>query len=48
MKGMSPEEEAVMNEHFVYLKSLLEAGRLILAGPSIDPLFGNRRPRSRE
>lgn len=37
---MSPEEEAVMNEHFAYLKTLLEAGKLILAGPSLKPPFG--------
>ena len=26
-----------MSEHFVYLKKLLEEGKLILAGPVIDP-----------
>lgn len=29
-----------MEDHFAYLKSLLEAGKLILAGPSLDPPFG--------
>jgi uncharacterized protein len=36
----TPEEDQVMRDHFAYLKSLLDAGRLILAGPSLDPPFG--------
>jgi uncharacterized protein len=36
----SPEEQAIMGDHFEYLKSLLEAGKLILAGPSLEPPFG--------
>jgi uncharacterized protein YciI len=40
MEDASPAEQAVMSEHFEYLTSLLEAGKLILAGPSLDPPFG--------
>jgi uncharacterized protein YciI len=40
MDDASPEEQAVMGDHFAYLKSLLQAGKLILAGPSLDPPFG--------
>jgi uncharacterized protein YciI len=40
MEDMSAEEAAVMEDHFAYLKSLLDAGTLILAGPSLDPPFG--------
>ena len=29
-----------MRRHFEYLHGLLEEGRLILAGPSLDPVFG--------
>ena len=29
-----------MRDHFAYLKSLLDAGKLVLAGPSLDPPFG--------
>jgi uncharacterized protein YciI len=34
MEDATPEELEIMGEHFEYLKSLLEAGKLILAGPS--------------
>jgi uncharacterized protein YciI len=36
----TPEEEAVMGEHFLYLKGLLQEGKLLLAGPAFEPLFG--------
>ena len=34
------EEVAVMREHFTYLQGLLRQGKLLLAGPSLEPLFG--------
>ncbi|HET6173741.1 MAG TPA: YciI family protein [Gaiellales bacterium] len=37
---MSEEERTVMGEHFAYLQGLLRQGRLLLAGPSLDPPFG--------
>jgi uncharacterized protein YciI len=40
MEDASPEEQEIMQRHFEYLKSLLEAGKLILAGPSLEPPFG--------
>ena len=40
MEDITPAEAEVMEEHFEYLKSLLAAGKLILAGPSLDPPFG--------
>lgn len=40
MDDSTPEEEKVMRDHFAYLKGLLDAGTLILAGPSLDPPFG--------
>jgi uncharacterized protein len=40
MEDATPEEQEIMREHFEYLKSLLEAGKLILAGPSLEPPFG--------
>jgi uncharacterized protein len=40
IEDASPEEQDVMREHFAYLKSLLQDGKLILAGPSLDPPFG--------
>jgi uncharacterized protein len=40
MDDASPAEEQVMHDHFAYLKGLLDAGTLILAGPSLDPPFG--------
>jgi uncharacterized protein YciI len=40
VEEMSLEEQEIMEKHFEYLKSLLEAGKLILAGPSLDPPFG--------
>jgi uncharacterized protein len=40
MDDSTPEEDAVMGAHFEYLKGLLEEGTLILAGPSLEPVFG--------
>jgi uncharacterized protein YciI len=40
MEDSTPEEDEVMRAHFGYLKSLLDEGRLILAGPSLEPPFG--------
>jgi uncharacterized protein YciI len=36
----TPEEEAVMEEHFAYLKSACEDGDVLLAGPCTDETFG--------
>jgi len=36
----TPEEEAVMEEHFQYLKKAVEDGIVILAGPCLDETFG--------
>ena len=40
MKDSTPEEDEVMSAHFEYLKGLFEEGRVILAGPSLEPPFG--------
>ena len=37
---MREDERALMSEHFAYLQRLLGEGRLLLAGPSLDPPFG--------
>jgi uncharacterized protein YciI len=34
------DEQRVMREHFVDLQRLLGEGKLLLAGPSLEPLFG--------
>jgi uncharacterized protein YciI len=39
-ENMNPEEIKVMEEHFSYLRSLLETKKLILAGPCLDGVFG--------
>ena len=36
----TPEENAVMEEHFQYLKQAVEQGVVILAGPCLDKTFG--------
>lgn len=36
----TPEEEAVMSEHFEYLKQAAAAGTVVLAGPCLDETFG--------
>jgi uncharacterized protein len=40
MEDSTPEEDALMSAHFEYLKRLLDEGKLILAGPSLGPVFG--------
>ena len=40
MDDASAEEERVMEKHFAYLQELLRDGKLLLAGPSLDPVFG--------
>jgi uncharacterized protein YciI len=37
---MTEEESAIMRDHFAYLQGLLREGKLVLAGPSLDPVFG--------
>jgi len=36
----TPEEEAVMDEHYAYLKAAAGNGQIILAGPCLDQTFG--------
>ena len=36
----TPEEDAIMDEHFEYLKLALEGGVVLLAGPCLDNTFG--------
>jgi uncharacterized protein len=36
----TPEESAAMRDHFAYLEGRLAEGTLVLAGPSLQPLFG--------
>ncbi len=37
---LSPKEEAIIDEHFDYLKKRLAEKKLILAGPCLDGEFG--------
>jgi uncharacterized protein len=37
---ITEEEREIMSRHFRYLQTLLEQGRLVLAGPSLGPVFG--------
>ncbi|HVP40931.1 MAG TPA: YciI family protein [Candidatus Krumholzibacteriaceae bacterium] len=37
---MSPKEEAIVNEHFEYLKKALTEGKLFLAGRCLNGEFG--------
>ena len=37
---MTEEERELMQAHFAYLRELLTEGKLVLAGPSLGPLFG--------
>lgn len=39
-EDMTEEESEVMRRHFRYLQGLIEDGTLVLAGPSLRPLFG--------
>jgi uncharacterized protein len=36
----TPEEDAIMDEHFEYLKLATESGVVLLAGPCLDNTFG--------
>jgi len=36
----TPEDDAVMEEHFQYLRQATEAGIVVLAGPCLDQTFG--------
>jgi uncharacterized protein len=36
----TPEEEAILDEHLAYLQQAAEQGSLVLAGPSLDGIFG--------
>lgn len=40
MQNITAEEEAIVGRHFDYLKSLLDRGRLVIAGPCLDATFG--------
>jgi len=40
IETMTTEESSIMEKHFDYLKGLLAAGKLILAGPCLDGAFG--------
>jgi uncharacterized protein YciI len=37
---MTDGERAVTQAHVAYLRNLLDDGKLVLAGPSLSPLFG--------
>jgi uncharacterized protein YciI len=37
---MTDEESKIMRAHFAYLQRLLADGTLVLAGPSLGPVFG--------
>lgn len=36
----TPEEYAVLDEHFAFLDGLRDEGRLVVAGPALDGAFG--------
>jgi len=36
----TPEEDAILDEHFAYLKKAVEGGTVLLAGPCTDDTFG--------
>ena len=36
----TPEEEAIMEEHYQYLQKGMARGRVLLAGPCLDETFG--------
>ena len=40
VEDMTDEESAIMSAHREYLDGLLAEGRLVLAGPSLGPVFG--------
>ena len=37
---MTEEEAAIMSQHFLYMKDLLDKGKLIVAGPEEGGTFG--------
>jgi uncharacterized protein YndB with AHSA1/START domain/uncharacterized protein YciI len=39
-EAMTEREEQVMGEHFVYLQNLMHRGKVLLAGPVMDPVWG--------
>ncbi|MDR7072494.1 YciI family protein [Fictibacillus barbaricus] len=40
MNDQTEAEQNALESHFVYLKSLLQDGKLVLAGPCLDASFG--------
>jgi len=40
LEHMSPEQEAIMEKHFMRLKEGVESGKVVLAGPCTDGAFG--------
>ena len=40
VEDITEEEREIMGRHFRYLQGLLERGALVLAGPSLGPVFG--------
>jgi uncharacterized protein YciI len=40
ISDMRDDERALMGEHFAYLERLVGEGKVLLAGPSLDPPFG--------
>ena len=40
VEDITEEERQIMSRHFRYLQGLLEQGTLVLAGPSLGPVFG--------
>jgi hypothetical protein len=48
MQDMTEDERAVMSAHFEYLEGLLEEGKLVLAGPSLDYPFRGSLLRGRD
>jgi uncharacterized protein YciI len=40
VEDITDAEREIMSRHFAYLEALLEQGRLVLAGPSLGPVFG--------
>jgi uncharacterized protein YndB with AHSA1/START domain/uncharacterized protein YciI len=39
-EDMSEREARIMGEHFVYLQNLMHEGKVLLAGPVMDPVWG--------
>lgn len=40
IENMTPDEDEIINQHFQYLKKLLDEGKLMLAGPLLDGALG--------